>query len=57
MIAWDIKSDLGVTVVDPHGAQVEDILEHNIPKHRTKVGDGIGGFAGGARRRPPSFFG
>jgi hypothetical protein len=25
----------GVTVVDPHGALVEDILDHHIPKHRT----------------------
>lgn len=34
MIAWDIRSGIGVTVVDPHGALVEDILEHHIPRHR-----------------------
>jgi type IV secretory pathway TraG/TraD family ATPase VirD4 len=35
MIAWDIRSGAGVTVVDPHGALIEDLLEHHIPKSRT----------------------
>jgi Helicase HerA, central domain/TraM recognition site of TraD and TraG len=35
MIAWDIASGLGVTVVDPHGQLIEDILENHIPRHRT----------------------
>jgi hypothetical protein len=35
MIAWDISSGLGVTVVDPHGQLIEDILENHIPRHRT----------------------
>ena len=35
MIAWDIRYGLGVTVVDPHGALIEDILEYHIPRSRT----------------------
>jgi DNA helicase HerA-like ATPase len=35
MIAWDIDSGLGLTVVDPHGQLIEDILENHIPRHRT----------------------
>ncbi len=34
MIAWDIDSRLGVTVVDPHGDLVQDIIEHHIPRAR-----------------------
>jgi hypothetical protein len=34
MIAWDIGNGLGVTVVDPHGALVEDILQNHIPRSR-----------------------
>ena len=34
MIAWDIDSGLGVTVVDPHGDLVEDILANHIPRRR-----------------------
>jgi hypothetical protein len=35
MIAEDIAAGHGVTVVDPHGQLVEDILENHIPRHRT----------------------
>ena len=35
MIAWDIFSGVGVSVVDPHGQLVEDILGHHIPRRRT----------------------
>jgi hypothetical protein len=35
MIAEDIAGGHGVTVVDPHGQLVEDILENHIPRHRT----------------------
>jgi hypothetical protein len=35
MLAEDILSGHGVTVVDPHGQLVEDILENHIPRHRT----------------------
>jgi Type IV secretion-system coupling protein DNA-binding domain len=35
MIAGDIAAGHGVTVVDPHGQLVEDILEHHIPRQRT----------------------
>src|SRR6204780_3971621 len=35
MIAADIAAGHGVTVVDPHGQLVEDILENHIPRHRT----------------------
>ena len=35
MIADDIAAGHGVTVVDPHGQLVEDILENHIPRHRT----------------------
>ena len=34
MIAWDISSGAGVTVVDPHGQLVEEILEKYIPRQR-----------------------
>jgi DNA helicase HerA-like ATPase len=34
MIAWDIANDLGVTVLDPHGGLIEEILEM-IPRRRT----------------------
>src|SRR5271154_5178054 len=35
MIAEDIASGHGVTVVDPHGQLVDEILENHIPRHRT----------------------
>jgi hypothetical protein len=35
MLAEDIVAGHGVTVVDPHGQLVEDILENHIPRHRT----------------------
>src|SRR5690242_10602882 len=35
MIACDIASGIGLTVVDPHGDLIEDILENHIPRHRT----------------------
>src|SRR5580704_11547171 len=35
MLAEDIVAGQGVTVVDPHGQLVEDILENHIPRHRT----------------------
>ena len=35
MIAWDIlESGIGVTVVDPHGALIEDVIANHIPRHR-----------------------
>ena len=34
MIAWDIASGAGVTVVDPHGGLIDDILDNHIPKCR-----------------------
>lgn len=34
MIAWDISSGAGVTVVDPHGGLIDDILDNHIPRHR-----------------------
>jgi len=34
MIAWDIQEGLGVTVLDPHGGLIDDLLEL-IPKNRT----------------------
>ncbi len=34
MIAWDIHAGSGVTVLDPHGDLVNEILD-SIPKHRT----------------------
>jgi hypothetical protein len=34
MLAADIKAGHGVTVVDPHGQLVEEILENHIPRHR-----------------------
>ena len=34
MIAWDIASGAGVTVVDPHGGLIDDILDNHIPRHR-----------------------
>jgi hypothetical protein len=35
MIAEDILAGHGLTVVDPHGQLVEDILDNHIPRHRT----------------------
>jgi hypothetical protein len=35
MIAWDISAGAGVSVLDPHGQLVEDILDHHIPRSRT----------------------
>src|SRR5580658_1791591 len=35
MLAEDITAGHGVTVVDPHGQLVDDILENHIPRHRT----------------------
>jgi hypothetical protein len=35
MIAWDISAGAGVSVIDPHGQLVEDILDHHIPRSRT----------------------
>jgi len=35
MIAWDISAGAGVTVVDPHGQLVDDILNHHLPSSRT----------------------
>jgi len=35
MIASDIASGIGCTVVDPHGQLVEEILENHIPRSRT----------------------
>jgi DNA helicase HerA-like ATPase len=35
MIAADIASGIGCTVVDPHGQLVEDILNNHIPRYRT----------------------
>src|SRR5580698_9342779 len=34
MIAWDISAGAGVTVVDPHGQLVDDILNHHVPSSR-----------------------
>jgi len=34
MIAWDIAAGAGVTVVDPHGGLIDDILDHHVPRHR-----------------------
>src|SRR5579862_7641629 len=35
MIAADIQAGHGVTVVDPHGQLVDDLLDHHIPRSRT----------------------
>jgi hypothetical protein len=35
MLAEDIAAGHGVTVVDPHGQLVEEILDNHIPRHRT----------------------
>jgi hypothetical protein len=35
MLAGDIAAGHGVTVVDPHGQLVEDILNNHIPRYRT----------------------
>lgn len=35
MIAWDIDSGVGVSVVDPHGQLIDDILDYHIPRSRT----------------------
>lgn len=34
MVLWDIWSGSGVTVIDPHGQLIDDLLEH-IPRART----------------------
>lgn len=34
-VAWDVARGLGVTVVDPHGDLVLDILKNHIPRSRT----------------------
>jgi hypothetical protein len=34
MVVWDIANGLGVTVLDPHGGLIDDVLEH-IPRERT----------------------
>lgn len=34
MILWDIWNDSGVTVIDPHGQLIDEVLEH-IPRSRT----------------------
>jgi ABC-type transport system involved in cytochrome bd biosynthesis fused ATPase/permease subunit len=34
MIIWDLKAGTSLSVLDPHGTLVQDILEH-IPKERT----------------------
>ena len=39
MIAWDISAGAGVSVLDPHGQLVEDLLIINIPSSR--IGDVI----------------
>jgi Helicase HerA, central domain len=33
-IAWDIDSGAGVSVVDPHGQLIDDILDNHIPSSR-----------------------
>ncbi|MGA8348703.1 MAG: hypothetical protein WB773_13035, partial [Isosphaeraceae bacterium] len=35
MLAIDIAAGHGVTVVDPHGQLVDDLLDHHIPRGRT----------------------
>jgi hypothetical protein len=35
MVAVDIASGHGLTVVDPHGQLVDEILDNHIPRHRT----------------------
>ncbi|HEY4360365.1 MAG TPA: DUF87 domain-containing protein [Bryobacteraceae bacterium] len=35
MLAEDIAAGHGVTVVDPHGQLVDEILDNHIPRHRT----------------------
>jgi hypothetical protein len=35
MIACDIASGVGVTVVDPHGQLVDELLDNHIPRFRT----------------------
>jgi hypothetical protein len=35
ILAEDIAAGHGVTVVDPHGQLVDEILENHIPRHRT----------------------
>jgi hypothetical protein len=35
MIAWDISAGAGVSVIDPHGQLVDDILDNHIPSSRT----------------------
>src|SRR3974377_224068 len=34
MIAWDLDSGAGVSVVDPHGQLAEDVLSNHIPRSR-----------------------
>jgi hypothetical protein len=35
MIAWDISAGAGVSLLDPHGQLVDDILDHHVPRSRT----------------------
>ena len=35
MLAGDIAAGHGVTVVDPHGQLIDEILDNHIPRHRT----------------------
>jgi hypothetical protein len=35
IVASDIAAGHGVTVVDPHGQLVDDLLDNHIPRHRT----------------------
>jgi hypothetical protein len=35
MIATDIASGIGCTVIDPHGQLVEELLDNHIPRSRT----------------------
>ncbi len=39
MIAWDVSAGAGVTVVDPHGQLIDDILNAHLPSSR--AGDAI----------------
>jgi hypothetical protein len=35
MLAGDIAAGHGVTVVDPHGQLIDEVLDNHIPRHRT----------------------
>ena len=39
MIAWDIAAGTGVSVVDPHGGLVDDLIDNHIPRHRIGLQD------------------